>query len=79
MRLSNLALYHPESWRFWREWTAGLSLVRRGRTVSALFLIMAVQAVAQGIFMVLFIVFVERALHNGAAAIGTTCSTVNFW
>ena len=54
----------------WREWTAGLSLVRRGRTVSALFLVMAVQAVAQGLFLVLFIVFVERALRNGPAAIG---------
>ncbi len=54
----------------WRAWTAGLSVVRRGRTVSALFLVMAVQAVAQGLFLVLFIVFVERALHNGPAAVG---------
>lgn len=54
----------------WREWTAGLSLVRRGHTVSALFLIMAVQAMAQGLFLVLFIVFVEQVLRNGPAAIG---------
>lgn len=54
----------------WREWVAGLRVVRRERTVSTLFTLMSLQSVAQGLFVVLFIVFVSTALHGGATEIG---------
>ncbi len=54
----------------WREWIAGLRAVRRERTVSTLFMLVAAQSVAQGLFVVLFVVFVSTALHGGATEIG---------
>ncbi len=54
----------------WREWADGLRLVRRARTVSTLFVITTVLAMAQGLFVVLFIVFVSKVLQGGVTAIG---------
>ncbi len=54
----------------WREWLVGLRLVRGERTIRAIFAITAIQQVAQGIFVVLFIVFVERVLRGTAVEVG---------
>jgi len=54
----------------WRDWLAGLRVVRRSATVSTLFVLMVAQSVAQGLFVVLFVVFVSRVLHGGAAEMG---------
>jgi MFS family permease len=49
---------------------AGLRAVLRRRAVTAALLVALVAEIAQGIFVVLFIVFVARRLHGGAAEIG---------
>jgi len=54
----------------WREWLLGLRLVRGERTIRIIFAITAIQQVAQGIFVVLFIVFVERVLRGTAVEVG---------
>jgi len=54
----------------WQEWLVGLRLVRGERTIGAVFAITAIQQVAQGIFVVLFIVFVERMLRGSSVEIG---------
>ncbi|HEY6523168.1 MAG TPA: MFS transporter [Solirubrobacteraceae bacterium] len=48
----------------------GLRAVLRIRAVAAALLVAFVADIAQGIFVVLFIVFVARRLHGGAAEIG---------
>jgi MFS family permease len=48
----------------------GLRTVLRNRAVAAALLVTFVADTAQGIFVVLFIVFVARRLHGGAAEIG---------
>jgi MFS family permease len=48
----------------------GLRAVLRHRAVAAALLVALVADIAQGIFVVLFIVFVARRLHGGAAEIG---------
>jgi len=63
---------HP--WRtVWREWLQGLALVRRSRTLSTLFSIGSLQAGAQGIFLVLYVIFVLKIVHGGAAGVGWLC------
>src|SRR5581483_8357366 len=66
---------HPEgtahAWTMlWHEWIAGLRLVRRQRTLAILFILSAVQALCQGLFLVLFVVFVSTILKGGAPEIG---------
>ncbi len=48
----------------------GLRVVLRNRAAAAALLVALVAAIAQGIFLVLFIVFIARRLHGGAAEIG---------
>ena len=54
----------------WLEWVAGLKVIRRNATVSGVFVLMAVQSIAQGLFLVLFVVFVSTMLHGGVAEMG---------
>ncbi len=54
----------------WREWLLGLRLVRGEQTIRTVFAITAIQQVAQGIFVVLFIVFVERVLRGSSVEVG---------
>lgn len=55
---------------FWQEWLDGVRLVRRERVLSVLFLVIAMISLGEGVFSVLFIVFVQRILHGGALQIG---------
>jgi MFS family permease len=50
--------------------TGGLRLVLRRPAIAAALLVALVAETAQGIFLVLFIVFVARRLHGGSAEIG---------
>ncbi len=58
-------------WRtVWREWWDGLRLVRRRRTLSTFFLVISVAGVGEGIYNVMYVVFVRAVLHGGALAFG---------
>lgn len=60
------------TWKLlWQEWLKGISLVKRERFLSILFLVMATAIFAQGIVVVLFVVFVKQVLHAGAAEFGS--------
>ena len=52
------------------QWLAGLGLIRRDRRLGGALAVIAVSSVAQGIFVVLFVVFVIRVLHGGASEVG---------
>jgi len=59
------------SWaRAWREWRDGLRVVRHDRILTALFLVEAASALAQGIFTVLIVLFVKDVLLGGAVVLG---------
>jgi MFS family permease len=52
------------------QWRAGLTVIRGDHRQRAALAVTAVAAVAQGIFVVLFVVFVVRVLHGGGAEVG---------
>ncbi|HLW01185.1 MAG TPA: MFS transporter [Ktedonobacterales bacterium] len=59
------------SWRaIMREWLDGLRLIRRERVLGVLFSFQAITSLGEGVIGVLFIVFVSRVLHGGAAQVG---------
>lgn len=53
-----------------REWADGLRLIRRDRQLRAGMVVACVSSIAQGIFVVLFVVFVVRSLHSTSAEVG---------
>jgi MFS family permease len=55
---------------FWGEWIDGLRLVWRSPRLAVLLLVAGLQGFAQGIFQVLYIVFVLEILHGGDAGVG---------
>jgi MFS family permease len=59
---------------FWQEWRDGLRLVRRERTLAVLFSFQAITNLGEGVFGILFIVFVNRVLHGGASQVGLLMS-----
>src|SRR5216684_5562540 len=56
--------------KVWREWLAGLRLVKQERNVYGVFILLAITSLGEGVFGVLFVVFVNRILHGGALQIG---------
>jgi MFS family permease len=54
----------------WQEWRAGMSLVKKERLVSAIFLIFGVAMVGEGIIEVLLAPYVERVLHGTPLVLG---------
>src|SRR5919199_987371 len=54
----------------WQEWIDGLRLVRREHLVGAIFVVMGVAMIAEGILNVYFFVFVKTILHGDAVAMG---------
>src|SRR5262245_872585 len=54
----------------WREWLAGLRLVRHERPILVIFVMLAITSLGEGIMGVLFVVFVKRLLGGGALELG---------
>jgi MFS family permease len=54
----------------WGEWVAGLRLITHSRVVTVLVAILVIPQFGEGIFNVLFVVFVARVLHGGVVEIG---------
>ncbi len=55
----------------WREWRAGLALVRRVRPVAILFIFIAITAVGEGAMSTLFVPFVTKVLGGSGFAYGS--------
>ncbi len=55
---------------FWREWIDGLRVMSRDRTISILFLVMAIAMIGEGLLDVLLIPFVERVMHGDSLTLG---------
>lgn len=53
-----------------RQWVAGLAVIRADRLLRGTLLVSALIQVAQGMFVVLFVVFVLRRLGGGGADVG---------
>lgn len=54
----------------WRQWIAGFRTIRRTRSLRGVLLIIAINDLAQGIFLVLFVVYVVRVLEASDAEVG---------
>ncbi|MEH0937755.1 MFS transporter [Micromonospora psammae] len=55
---------------FFTAWRSGLAAMLRNRSVRVTFLSVALGGIAQGLFVVLFVVFVSRALHADGTLTG---------
>jgi|SRR5579883_102428 len=56
--------------KVWREWIEGLGLVRRERLVAAIFTVIGVAMIGEGLVEVLFTGYVEHVLHGSAVVFG---------
>ena len=56
--------------RVWREWREGLAVVRRSRPVGIVFTVSAVTAFGEGVFAVMFAVWVRDLLDGGPPELG---------
>lgn len=56
--------------RVWSEWLEGLRLIRSSRLLSVLFVITAIMSLGEGVFGVMFVIWVKEILHGGAPEIG---------
>lgn len=58
-------------WRnVWHEWLEGLRLVKEERNVAAMFALIAITSLGEGVFSVLIIAYVSKILHGGALQLG---------
>jgi hypothetical protein len=53
-----------------KEWLQGLTLIPQHRSILGFFVVMAIAAFADGLFIVLFAPFVATVLHGGAVELG---------
>jgi MFS family permease len=60
--------------RLWHEWVDGLSVIRKERTLTVILAMFSITMLGEGVFGVLYPVFVYRILHGGAAQIGQLMS-----
>jgi MFS family permease len=60
--------------RVWRDWAAGLRLIRAEQTLFVLLTAVSITALGEGVMGVLYPVFVNRVLHGGAPEIGQLMS-----
>lgn len=58
----------------WHEWIDGLRVIRSERTLSVLLTMFSLMMLGEGVFGVLYPVFVYRILHGGALQIGQLMS-----
>ena len=57
-------------WNVWHEWLEGLRLVKQERNVAAMFALIAITSLGEGVFSVLIIAYVSKILHGGALQLG---------
>ena len=62
-------LVEPQAW-LWQNWLSGLRFILRNPIVSMIFLAMAIAGVAEGIFNVMFVIFIRQNLGGGALEFG---------
>lgn len=60
--------------RLWHEWIDGLRVIRSERTLSVLLTMFSITMLGEGVFGVLYPVFVNRILHGAALQIGQLMS-----
>jgi MFS family permease len=59
------------SWqKVWREWNGGIALLRQNRAIAALLAIDAISALGEGVFSVMFVVWVHDVLDGGSRELG---------
>lgn len=56
--------------KVWQEWRAGMRLVKKEQLVSAIFIIIGIAMVGEGIIEVLIAPYVERILHSTPLVLG---------
>ena len=56
--------------RFWTEWRTGLAVIVRSPSLRVIFTLIAITGVGEGVFAVLFVVFVQVVLRGGAQELG---------
>jgi MFS family permease len=56
--------------RVWQEWLSGLRFIVKNQVVSVIFLVMAVAGIAEGLFNVMFVIFIREGLAGGALEFG---------
>ena len=61
---------HPRPVGLWHQWVDGFAIIRRTSPLGAILMIISVGSVAQGIFLVLFVVYVVRVLQASDAEVG---------
>lgn len=61
--------------RLWGDWVAGLRIVRMRRAIAAIFLLLGLAALGEGVFSVLFILYVVSVLGGGAPELGVLMSS----
>jgi MFS family permease len=59
------------AWRkVWREWIEGIALLKRHRVIAGLLTIDAISALGEGVFSVMFVVWVHDVLEGGSRELG---------
>jgi len=56
--------------RVWQDWLSGLRFIRTDSVVSIIFLVIGIAGIAEGIFNVMFVIFVRQDLGGGAPEFG---------
>ena len=56
--------------KLWEDWISGLHFIRQSSTVSLIFLVMGIAGIAEGLFNVMFVIFVSQNLGGGALEFG---------
>ena len=56
--------------KLWEDWTSGLQFIRQSSTVYLIFLVMGIAGIAEGLFNVMFVIFVSENLRGGALEFG---------
>jgi MFS family permease len=69
-RPNRATVSEPEPDGLLGQWRAGIAAIRRDSRQRVALAVTAIASIAQGIFVVLFVVFVVRTLHGGGAEVG---------
>ena len=56
--------------KIWQDWLSGLRFILNSRIVSVIFLVIGIAGIAEGLFNVLFVIFIRQSLGGGAPEFG---------